>query len=277
VRSRNVYQSGGWDSGPAAGTHIFGKLTLPGDVTTNRATIVIGGQGEIVDFSDTPAHLNLNDTGGSFTVLNSQYNATRARSPIKARSSSSELLDVPRRRRLPAEFGSTKVDGTLIATEVDLNGGLLSGTGQIQADVYNNGGILAPGDSPGTITIAGNYHQGGRGPVKYRVRQYEFFRSGLHQWPCIPERSAQSAARFELRRRDGQQFLILSAFGITGDFSTFFSPYFANSKMFPRGGVRKPDLRRGHQCSGARDVDAVGLWFRYSWAMESRFHRPFND
>jgi len=36
---------------------IFGKLTLPGDVTTNRATIVIGGQGEIVDFSDTPAHL----------------------------------------------------------------------------------------------------------------------------------------------------------------------------------------------------------------------------
>jgi fibronectin-binding autotransporter adhesin len=40
-----------------------------------------------------------------------------------------------------------------------LTNGTLSGSGQINADVFNDGGTVAPGASPGTLTITGDYDQ----------------------------------------------------------------------------------------------------------------------
>ncbi len=59
--------------------------------------------------------------------------------------------------------GSTKVDGLFSSsTTIQINGGTLSGSGTIQGDV-TMGGTLSPGDSPGVLTITGNYTQFGNG------------------------------------------------------------------------------------------------------------------
>jgi hypothetical protein len=61
--------------------------------------------------------------------------------------------------------GSTLIDGTLTATGgaiVDIQGGILGGTGTINGNVLM-GGTLIPGDAPGTLTILGNYEQTGAG------------------------------------------------------------------------------------------------------------------
>jgi hypothetical protein len=63
--------------------------------------------------------------------------------------------------------GKTLVNGTFTATDgaiVDIQGGILGGTGTINSDVLLNG-ILSPGSGgvPGTLTINGNYEQGSTG------------------------------------------------------------------------------------------------------------------
>ncbi len=55
--------------------------------------------------------------------------------------------------------GSTVVDGLLSSsTPIQINGGRLSGNGLIQGDVVM-GGTMSPGDSPGVLTMQGNYTQ----------------------------------------------------------------------------------------------------------------------
>ena len=56
--------------------------------------------------------------------------------------------------------GSTVVDGLLSSvTPIQINGGRLSGRGLIQGDVVVMGGTMSPGDSPGVLTLQGNYTQ----------------------------------------------------------------------------------------------------------------------
>src|SRR5262249_7283906 len=54
--------------------------------------------------------------------------------------------------------GSTIVEGTFTADRLDIQGGTLSGTGTIIADVSNSAQVL-PGVSPRVLTINGNYTQ----------------------------------------------------------------------------------------------------------------------
>lgn len=59
--------------------------------------------------------------------------------------------------------GNTHVDGSLTATGgLDIQGGSLSGNGTITADV-GNAGLVSPGNSPGTLTIHGNFTQSSAG------------------------------------------------------------------------------------------------------------------
>ena len=54
--------------------------------------------------------------------------------------------------------GSTTVNGVLSANPVTINGGTLGGRGTITGSLTNNS-VVAPGNSPGCITINGNYNQ----------------------------------------------------------------------------------------------------------------------
>jgi hypothetical protein len=64
--------------------------------------------------------------------------------------------------------GTTVVDGVLSATNVDIMGGLLIGSGTIKANV-TNAGTVAPGDTFGTLTIQGNYTQTATGVLLIQI------------------------------------------------------------------------------------------------------------
>lgn len=60
---------------------------------------------------------------------------------------------------------ATPISGAIVVGE----DGLLSGAGTIVGDVVNDGGIVAPGLSPGTLRINGNYLQGPNGILNLEV------------------------------------------------------------------------------------------------------------
>jgi fibronectin-binding autotransporter adhesin len=66
--------------------------------------------------------------------------------------------------------GVTNVNGVLSlgSALVDIRGGTLSGTGLVSGDV-KNGGIVAPGNSPGVLFVAGNYTQTSAGILDIEI------------------------------------------------------------------------------------------------------------
>ena len=58
--------------------------------------------------------------------------------------------------------GTTTVDGTLSAANMNLDGGILNGTGTVQANVINAATVY-PGDPPGPLTVQGNFTQDSSG------------------------------------------------------------------------------------------------------------------
>ena len=58
--------------------------------------------------------------------------------------------------------GVTSIDaGTTLGGNVALQGGVLKGTGTASGDIANTGGTVAPGSSPGKLSIGGDYNQSG--------------------------------------------------------------------------------------------------------------------
>lgn len=68
--------------------------------------------------------------------------------------------------------GVLRVDGTIDVAKLILNGGRLQGTGSVISAVAaatNTAGVVAPGNSIGTLTIVGNYVQGPTGLLEIEL------------------------------------------------------------------------------------------------------------
>src|SRR5262249_53350246 len=70
-----------------------------------------------------------------------------------------------------ASTAGTAVNRALTTTNstAALGGGTLQGTGHITANVSNSGGTVSPGNSPGCMTITGNYTQGAGGTLSIEI------------------------------------------------------------------------------------------------------------
>jgi outer membrane autotransporter protein len=122
--------------------------------------------GDIVFFDALPAVQSADMKARSFTLAEagSSYTIPAGR-----------LLQV--QDRVTIDGGHFAVDGTLteapgyIGTLFTQNGGLVSGNGIINAGrgYVHNGGTLAPGNSVGHLTIAGDYTQGPAGTLSIEV------------------------------------------------------------------------------------------------------------
>ena len=78
--------------------------------------------------------------------------------------------------------GVTLIDGKLNnAGAYNLTGGTLKGTGTVTGGVDNTGGIVAPGDPPGTLNITGIYTQGSGGTLDIGLGGT--VRANLMCWP----------------------------------------------------------------------------------------------
>ncbi len=88
--------------------------------------------------------------------------------------------------------GSLIVDGSIASAQTLVNtGGLLGGRGSLGGNLVNSG-IVSPGDSPGTLTVNGNYTQNAAGTLRIEVAGLarEPARPACSQWPCQPRRHA---------------------------------------------------------------------------------------
>jgi hypothetical protein len=135
-------------------------------ISNDGGSLVSSGNGGLI--SDDGAELIGNDGaslvtdngsgivssfGGGFKVAA----ATGARSPGMRAASTSSAFNI--------SSGEVDLTNVFISGPVTLNGGVLSGTGQIFGSLTNNGGYIKPGHSPGTITVTGNFSQASGGTM----------------------------------------------------------------------------------------------------------------
>ena len=83
--------------------------------------------------------------------------------------------------------GRLQVDGSITNARTFVNpGGTLAGVGFIRGNVFNYGGNVAPGASPGTLTIKGNYVQNKDGTLTIEVAGAK---SGQHDLLAVSQRA----------------------------------------------------------------------------------------
>jgi hypothetical protein len=133
-----------------------------GEIVTNNATIVLNGpNANIVDTSGVNALSNLANNPGSFTVEGGQqFTASSTgftnNGALRVGTSSGFTTG----GTYTQTVGTTRVDGTLTSPLLSIIGGVLSGAGTVTGNLsIGPGGTLSPGDSPGTISISGDYSQ----------------------------------------------------------------------------------------------------------------------
>jgi hypothetical protein len=158
------------------GTYLVtATLSFAGaNIQTNAATIVLdGSSSQILNSSssvDALANFATNSATGSFTIQNGR-NLTTAASFTNA---GTLTVEASSNFKATGNYSQTSGDtdlqgGTLTATGLaDLQGGLLSGSGAVSANV-NNAAQVGPGDSPGTISINGNYTQTSSGALNLEL------------------------------------------------------------------------------------------------------------
>jgi hypothetical protein len=142
-----------------------------GEIQTSDATITLIGQNADVKFVDAGGHNALSNLDNNRGELDLEQGYTFDAPAGDFTNSGSVLVDGSSAFDMGAgddynqSGGETQVDGTLSATTVNINGGVLAGAGTISGDV-TNGGTVQPGDNlnvptdpPGELTIGGDYTQ----------------------------------------------------------------------------------------------------------------------
>ncbi len=116
--------------------------------------------------------------------------------------------------------GTLSVNGTLEAGNVLIElGAWLKGSGFILGNVFNSG-VVAPGNSPGTLTINGNFTQSSGGTLQIEVASPTVFDR------LIVSGNAQLAGQLQVlsfgsyKFKYGQQFAFLQAGSISGEFDS---------------------------------------------------------
>ena len=133
--------------------------------------------------------------------------------------------------------GTAEVDGTL-AGPADLTGGTLTGTGTIGGKLTNDAGTVAPGDSPGTLTLGSGYQQGPGGTLAVAVdgtSAGDYAKLGVTGNVSLDGTLAlEPSSSYAAAAQPGDTIGFLTYSGsLTGRFaSTTVSPPLANSESF---------------------------------------------
>jgi len=120
--------------------------------------------------------------------------------------------------------GALSVNGVLQLRQLLVQfGAMLKGAGTLIGDVINQG-TVAPGSSPGTLTIAGNFTQTGTGDLQIEVASMSVFDQ------LVVTGTATLGGTLDVQSYDGfqfaygQQFSFLQAGRITGSFDSITMP-----------------------------------------------------
>jgi len=135
-------------------------LTNQGTIVADQTVALTIDPDATVGF-DNQGGLQVTGSGG-MTIAAGPFTTSGAVSVASSRSLS-------RTGSFVQTAGTTTVDGTLTATGgVDVQGGTLAGGGTVVGAVVN-GGVVAPGASPGLLTVTGNYTQSASGALSIEI------------------------------------------------------------------------------------------------------------
>ena len=135
--------------------------------------------------------------------------------------------------------GVTQVDGSLTTTNttVSVAGGTLKGIGTITANV-TNAANLAPGDSPGVLTVSGNFTQTSTGALNLEIGGTSASNPDFDQLRVSGTASLAGTLNVSLLNgfnpAAGNSFQVMTFASKTGDFTTENGLSLGNSHLGPR-------------------------------------------
>ena len=116
------------------------------------------------------------------------------------------------------DYGRLRVDGEFNPLAFDIFLGIVEGKGTINAPggVSNFAGVISPGgDDIGTLTINGDYAQGGYGSVLFQIGRTS---TDLLQINGAADIAGNLLVQSDRRLRFGNRFTVLQASSVTGNF-----------------------------------------------------------
>ena len=121
--------------------------------------------------------------------------------------------------------GVLTVNGSLNSPAVTVEtGGMLKGIGVVNGNLLN-GGSVSPGNSPGTLTVNGNFTQGSSGIYNVEIVSPQSYSRLLVTGRANLGGTLQLTLASRFRPSPGQQFVVLSAGqGISGTFRSVIDP-----------------------------------------------------
>lgn len=137
--------------------------------------------------------------------------------------------------------GTLRVNGEMVqtgfngfVTGLTINGGTLAGNGTVRSDIDNTGGTVGPGNSPGTLTVDGNYTQGSGGTLAMEIESLLSFDvldiTGIAALDGILDLTVD--AGYAAAAQDGDSFTIVEWDSFSGAFATVNGLNFAADKFF---------------------------------------------
>jgi hypothetical protein len=164
----------------------------------------------------------------------------------------------------------TLAGGTVVGAQ-----GTISGDGTIGGDVYNEGGTLSPGNSPGLMAIAGDYTQGDRGTLLIELAGIA---AGTNYDQLQVDGGALLDGTLEVALLDGFQpglgdtFDILDFNTVSGSFSEMKLPALENSLLWDTSEL----LARGAICVGSCPA-GIGGDFNYDGTVDAADFTVWQD
>jgi autotransporter-associated beta strand protein len=139
--------------------------------------------------------------------------------------------------------GQLILNGSLAGNVTVATGGILGGYGTIGGSLTASGGIVSPGNSPGILTVAGNYTEAGTLRIEIDGTAGAGVNPGGHDQIAVGGTATlQSGSTLQLTRTNtfeptwGQRFRVVAAAGgITGTFSTLDRSAFSTQLFFDYG------------------------------------------
>ena len=203
-------------------TYTGGTIVDAGTLTTGSANLPVGGNISLIDSNTTGTSGVLifdQDTNGTYTGIISGTGSV-----TKEGTGSLVLTNI--HTYTGGTFlneGALVLNDAVIGTTTISNGAFLRGNGGINGDLVNNG-TVAPGFSPGTLLIAGNFTQGPSGTLEIELA------SAIDFDRLIIGGTATLGGTLQLIALDGydpinDSFIFLTATGgVIGTFDTTLSP-----------------------------------------------------
>jgi len=155
---------------------VYGTMKLDAaNIVTNAADILLDGVGsQLLTTTNANALANFatNAAAGDFTIQNGRNFTTvgafsNAGDMAIGNTSTFSVL-AGGTGTYTQTGGTTNVNGTLDAGLADIQSGILSGSGSVLGNVTNSG-TVTPGNSPGSLSITGDYTQSSTGILDIEI------------------------------------------------------------------------------------------------------------